>query len=242
MSSITSSDDVISRSSRARRNRSAPAGQHLSNRWPYTWKVTGRTMLGTRGAGGNMRHIQVFLCLLVLVATACGDNESSAGPPWGLDAIEMPDSEAGVLAVFAAFPDEIDGFSRWTTDVASAHYGGLGPDRVAIDPYALGFIGSASLEQVARLMKQPDTDWTTIEWLTWVASPASPLPPVEASDLDPTRKLVWVATQESGPPAERDTFMAHWARPDGSWVFSLQANTEAGRRRLDEPFVMAAGR
>ncbi len=33
-------------------------------------------------------------------------------PPWGLDAIDMPDSVEGVQATIAAFPEQIDGRTR----------------------------------------------------------------------------------------------------------------------------------
>lgn len=97
------------------------------------------------------------------------------------------------------------------------------------------------LEFVIRFVAPPDTDWSTIDWLTWVASSTSLFPPVEGSDLDPSRELVWVATRESDLSEERAVFMFHWAKPDGSWAFALQANSETGRQRLVEAFVTAAG-
>ena len=191
--------------------------------------------------GGNVRRIPIFLCLLLLAVTSCG-GELSDEPPWGLDTIELPDREAEVAAVFAAFPDEIDGFSRWSIHRTGVSYGELDPDGVAVDPYALGFINSLPLEQVIEMVAPLDTDWTTIEWLTWVASPTSPFPPVEASALDPSRELVWVATREADRPEKPGVFMVHWAKPDGSWTFSLQANSEAGRRQLVDAFLTAASR
>ncbi len=62
-----------------------------------------------------MKHGTVILIVLLLVFTAgaCGgDGQSNDAPPWGLDGVDMPDTEAQVAAVFAALPEEIVGRTR----------------------------------------------------------------------------------------------------------------------------------
>lgn len=182
---------------------------------------------------------RVFRSLLPVAITltfgACSTAEVSIDdPPWGLTSIEMPGSDAELMAVFAALPDEIDGHPR-SSGQLSALYGELDSDGFANHP--LGFIDTVSREDI-RTAGPPGTDWTFLDWLTSMAS-SSDSPPLEASELDPDEELIWVASGESYGPDGEGIFFVRWAQPDGERLFIAQAFTEIGRRRLVEEFIDA---
>jgi hypothetical protein len=66
------------------------------------------------GEVARMRRL-VALMLVGVLVVGCGDApraELSSEPPWGLTSIDMPETEADVVAVMKALPDEIGGLAR----------------------------------------------------------------------------------------------------------------------------------
>ncbi|MDH3261576.1 MAG: hypothetical protein OEM81_11250 [Acidimicrobiia bacterium] len=69
----------------------------------------------------------LIVLVVALVGGACGGAETGGGltdaPPWGLDNVEIPDTQEDIAAVFAAFPEEVGGRSRSGGGSFSAVYG-----------------------------------------------------------------------------------------------------------------------
>ena len=68
---------------------------------------------------------------------------------------------------------------------------------------------------------------------------AASYPSAEASTVDPSADLMWVAIYEATeePPA----YLLMWSKPDSSWVFFVAADSEVGRQQLVQAFITAAG-
>lgn len=68
-------------------------------------------------------------------------------------------------------------------------------------------------------------------------------PTTEASAVDPNSDLIWVARSQFNDDGEHQwtTHSLAWANPDSPWLFSVSADSEAGRRQLVDAFVTAAG-
>lgn len=186
-----------------------------------------------------MKRATVIILIIVvagLAAGACGGDAFSDEPPWGLDSVEMPNHEADVVAVFAAFPDEIDGRSL-SGGGPGGYWAMYGESDVA---WSIGAMPSELLQN-----PQPGIE-TPADWVTDFASMPGGAT-VEASAIDPTGDLVWVATSavfqdlSEDPPRGGPIYMVSWAKPNGSWAFSLQADSEAGRVALVHAFVTAVG-
>jgi hypothetical protein len=177
-----------------------------------------------------MKHGTVILIVLLLVFTAgaCGgDGQSNDAPPWGLDGVDMPDTEAQVAAVFAALPEEIVGRTRLGDE--PTHFGYIDEGSgsfwtIQADPWEL-----------QQALHMPGVD-SPADWVTFLASGRSAVV-VEASAVDPVGDLMWVATNV---PSQEHMLDFWWAAPDGSWLFFVEGDS-VGRQALVEAFVTAAG-
>ncbi len=186
-----------------------------------------------------MKRVIGILTVLLLALTtgACGGagtgGELSDVPPWGLDTVEMPDAQEDVEAVFASFLEEVEGRSR-SGGGRAAVYG------ESVVPWSIGAMDSADLQT-----PNPGEE-TAAGWVTDFASRPGGAT-VEASAVDLNGDLIWVASGaviqdlSEDPPVGGPIYMVSWAKPDGSWAFSLQADSEAGRKALVHAFVTAAG-
>ena len=174
-----------------------------------------------------MKHGTVILLTVLVAVGACGGGESSDAPPWGLDSVDMPDTEEEVAAVFAAFPEEIDGRTRLGDEPTRFGYIDEGSGSfwaIQADPW----------EQLQAL-HMPGVD-SPADWITFLASGRSAVV-VEASAVDPVGGLMWVATNV---PEQENMLDFWWAAPDGSWLFFVEGDS-VGRQALVEAFVAAAG-
>lgn len=159
----------------------------------------------------------VAVLMAVTVPTAaCGDDDAgptrSDDPPWGLTEIEMPDTEAEVMAVFEAMP-EIDG-----------HQPAFGMD----EDYGFPFVTyyESDDEEGLGIFALPDPEPLGAFPNAWN---------IEASAADPNSDLLWTAP----PFADEEDFGFMWAISDGSWVFYASADTAESRVELIHAFVAA---
>jgi hypothetical protein len=162
-----------------------------------------------------------------VLTAACGDGDAesvrSDEPPWGLTGIEMPDTEAEVIAVLQALPG-IDG--RQPTfemdedfSIASAIYD-ESEEEGAFGVVINAAPDSAPLESFAAFEATGGN--------------------IEASAGDPDGDLIWMAFGPS-PEDEFESFALWWADPDGSWGFLAVADTAEVRIELVHAFITAAG-
>lgn len=169
--------------------------------------------------------------LIVLVAAlaggACGGHQvSSDDPPWGLDGIDLPDTDEQVAAVFAALPEGIDGrITEGPQPPIARTYRPTSPNP-----------GDSPIYWQIWAENAQERPWTVTEWIAEQAT----MPQTEASSTDETGNLVWVASS-SVAEQQWTAYGLMWANPDGSWLFMVLADSEAGRRRLVEAFITAAG-
>ncbi len=126
-----------------------------------------------------MKRGTVILLIVLVVVGACSGGELSEAPPWGLDGVDMPDTEAQVAAVFAALPEEIVGRTRLGDE--PTHFGYIDEGSgsfwtIQADPWEL-----------QQALHMPGVD-SPADWVTFLASGRSavlveraPLIPLEIS-------------------------------------------------------------
>lgn len=117
--------------------------------------------------------------------------ESSDSAPWGLDSVDLPDTEEEIAAVLAAFPEVIDG----REDV---------PGSPLLRTYQLQDQTAGGIPSLWRIWAediQPSGEAVLTATETLVSEASNPS--AEASAVDPSADLMWVeiygATEE--PPA-----------------------------------------
>jgi hypothetical protein len=184
-----------------------------------------------------LRRRGMWLWLLVVVVMAAGvlaavlwwpdDDETpvlSENPPYGLAGIELPKTEAEVIAVFEAMP-AIDGRQPVLSQMGDDEFyptatyyeseeGGFGVEIQA-------FPDDDPLESIAPDVLAAE-GWN-----------------LEAHAVDPDSDLLWMATGPA-PEDEFDVFTLWWADPDGSWRFFAVADTAEFRVKLVNAFMTAA--
>lgn len=149
-----------------------------------------------------------------------------ATAPWGLDAIEMPDSEEAVAAVFAALPGELGGSPR--SDVSGRFEGSLAVE------YG-GEMRTIRATPVAAVAPADDSGMTPVEWLGLMSGGLEG--EVEGMALDPSAPLAWMASAEQ---VDDDVaYLAMWCVPDGAWYFEAIADSPDARLELIQSFVAA---
>ena len=179
------------------------------------------------------RVIEILLIILIaaLAGGACGGEELSDEPPWGLGGVDMPDTEEEVAAVMAAFPDEIDGLPR----------SGGGPYGVMYGESGVFWIVQGQPSEQIGMLGMPGVE-TPVDWLEFVGSGRAADRTIEGRVL--TGTLLWVtanAEWETAPGQMGTAYSLDWAAAGGSWVFFIQAGSEAGRQQLVEAFITTAG-
>jgi hypothetical protein len=172
-----------------------------------------------------------------MLLTACSGGTAAEvvldEPPWGLDQIDMPDSEETVAEVVAAMPDEIAGLSR----------SGGGPNGVMYEPTSPGlpWLVQAQPNEQIEMFGMPGIR-TAEDWLRYIGSDQM----LGASEWERalTGDLLWVANDgpmEVGPGEMGRVYMLNWAEAGGTWAFSIQTTSKEGRVALVDAFITAAG-
>jgi hypothetical protein len=201
-------------------------------------------MMRTEAKGAQVRF-RILLTLVVLLAGSCSDDAAdetttttatttttlapSIGPPWGLDAIAMPDTAGAVELWFGALPEEISGAQR--TLMAGRVAGGI--EAEYLQP--AGVLGSVRATPMEGVNSASGGDFSPIDWLGMMSSDVD----IEDSDLDPEADFAWFAgrTEADGAPA----YIVAWGVPDAGWYFDIVSGTADGREALAAAFIEAAG-
>jgi hypothetical protein len=181
-----------------------------------------------------MHRLSALLASTVLIVAACGGDSTgplSTDPPWGLADFDHPVTEAEVIALMAALPDEIDGRSRSGGSQIGVMYGDSGVRLV------VSALPAAEIPTLSATATTP-TDMV-IEYAS-----GGGLGTIEISALDPGEDLVWAATSLQGDRAagvdtEGTAYLMTWAESDGSWVFHIQADSAEVRTQLIHTFITA---
>lgn len=147
----------------------------------------------------------------------------SEDPPYGLAGVELPDTEAEVIAVFEAMP-AIDGRQPVLSQMG-------GDELYPTATYYQSEEGGFGVE----IQAFPDAD--PLESLTAAGAEGWN---VEGQAVDPDSDLIWMAAGPA-PEDEFDVFALVWADPGGSWRFFAVADTAEFRVELVDAFVTAAG-
>ncbi len=162
------------------------------------------------------------LAVAVVAAVLWWPSSLSDEPPWGLDQIDMPNTEADVIAGFEAMP-VIDGHQPTLSMMGQ---GDLYPTATYYESEEGGFgveIQAFADDDLHELIS-PDVmeGWN-----------------IEGFAVEPDSELIWVAAGPA-PEDEVDAFAVLWADPDGSWRFHALADTAEFRTKLVHAFVEAA--
>ena len=180
-----------------------------------------------------MGRLPIVVFCVALLATSCGvlTNDS---PPWGLDAIDMPDSVEEVQAAISAFPDEIDGRIRSGGAVLGGSAG------VMYGEEGIFWIVQVQPTEQIEMLGMPGVS-TPTDWLEFVGSGRAG-GALEERAL--SGSLLWVTRTEeweTAPGQMGTAYVLDWAQSGGDFAFFIQAGSEAGRRALVDAFITAAG-
>ena len=182
-----------------------------------------------------MGRLPVLCLCLALLAGSCGGDASTDEPPWGLDAIDMPDTVEEVQAAISALPGEIDGLSRSGGGILGGSAG------VMYGESGIFWIVQVQPTEQIEMLGMPGVN-TPTDWLESVGSGKSVDRSIEERAL--TGGLLWVASSsewETAPGQMGTAYLLDWAQPGGDFAFFIQAGSEAGRIALVEAFITAAG-
>jgi hypothetical protein len=171
----------------------------------------------------------LLLAVVSVMAGACGGDDAgpelSDTPPWGLTGIEMPNTEAELIAAFEAMP-AIDGrppvLSQMGADefYPTATYYESEEGRFGVEIQALP--DDDPLESLAPVVLEAD-GWS-----------------IEGHAVDPESELIWMAIGPA-PDDEFEVFGFLWANLGGSWRFVAVADTAEFRINLVHAFITAVG-
>jgi hypothetical protein len=178
------------------------------------------------------RLATIALCAFALVAVSCGSYgeepaRPATDPPWGLDAIDLPNDPGAVEGVLAALPQGLDGLPRSDVSPTQVSYGDGSTFVRAIDlaeAEAEGFPGTAAgyLDLLAGSGEVEVENEVT------------------SADADFVY-LVSTNSVQDAPDAEpRTTYDAAWGTADGGWLFVSSAGSAEEREALAAAFVAAA--
>lgn len=179
----------------------------------------------------------IFFTVIVAVGVAAvlwrllGGGLSGSDDPWGLTEIDMPDTQAEVLAVFERMP-EIDGLRPTITrdeDLITIVYGETTTEGAGIEPLIWVSIDSGLEPDAYVEGVQEHVD--TIESAGWT---------IEESVLDPEADLIWAVVSDQNPDEGSPAYVAMWGEPKQTGAFfNLVADTEDFRGELVEAFINA---
>ena len=146
---------------------------------------------------------------------------SDGGVPFGLESVELPESESEVAARFEAVPAELEGLPR--VDAAAnelaAKYGG--ELNVLSAGLASGFDAGTVLGDLSSFEDEPGAE-------------------IEDSDLDRGSAVVFVVGSFQDEGGAGKVYVATWGDPEGEWLFSAGAETPEMREALVLAFVDTA--
>lgn len=152
---------------------------------------------------------------------------ADARAPWGLEDVQLPDSERAVKAMLAAMPAEIEGLSRQPIVGSEVDYGDSGMGGMA-----------GSMEVFLRVMTLggPGTDYGTGAPFVRAMVDSGGIGS-ESKNLDAKAPMVYAAG--AMPAGDTTYYSMMWAAPDSRFVFLVQATSESQRAALIEAFTRA---
>ena len=177
----------------------------------------------------RLAALLILICGFLVVG--CDSSESSE-PPWGLTEIDMPDTEAEVIAVLEAMPPIDDRQPTVLVDEVAMFYEGTPdePPGVYRSVTVLPADEPPSPGEFVGLIEEVIADADADEGVT-----------VEASAIDPAEPLIWVVIDDAETDDGIPAYYMAWADPEGSWFFQAIGDTSEFRQSLIEAFVDAAG-
>ena len=175
------------------------------------------------------RWLRLVAVVVPFVLVSCGaeDDEGAATisesteAPFGLDTVDLPDTDSGLLALFDEMPEEIEGVARIAEDDAlAAQYGRLNGLFAALQSET-GASGVTVVESMSSFEDESGGQ-------------------VENSQLDPAADLVWLFGSFTDDGGAGLVHVAMWGEPDGGWLFAVNASTPEMREALVRAFGDAA--
>lgn len=155
--------------------------------------------------------------------------------PQSLGEVDLPDTEADVLALFDRLPTDLAGGQR--TDEQS------GPDRIRVTYGTTGPVGCLSIGLQALDVSTGDfypEGWTAEQVVSTYTEGAD----WEVEDFGREGDLYWVRSSttcgEAGEAGEDLGLTTMWGQAGSPWVFSAMAGSPEVRDELTAAFVTAA--
>ncbi len=182
-----------------------------------------------------MRRALVLSVLLFVLSgcesTGAGGATLSPTAPFGLTEVDMPNTEADIVAAIQSMPPVIAGRRRAGPGAISASYGEEG---------IMWHIGALPENDPVVAMR----GMSAAEWVAHQAEHRE-LGEVRESDLALDGELVWFVSEDflenlGAPPEYSGTiYVMAWAHPHGSWSFYVQTTTMEGLREMVQDFALA---
>lgn len=161
------------------------------------------------------------IAVVAVAAVLWWPNGLSDDPPWGLDAVDMPNTQAEGIAAFEALP-AIEGRQPALSMMGK-------DDFSPTATYFQSEKGGFGVEIQAFSDDNPQDSVSPDLMEGWN---------IEGFAVDPDSELIWVAAGPA-PEDEFDVFALLWADPDGSFRFFALADTADSRTKLVHAFVEA---
>lgn len=169
-----------------------------------------------------MQRLVVVVLLAVSAGAGCGGGNDAGAPgdPYGLSDLEMPATEAEIVATLERLPRQVSGVPQreGPQDLLAVLYG----DRSSISAIPFPLARSAG-ETIAEDLAQFENEAGAV---------------VERRHLDPASDLVWLTgsfTDQGGGIVH----LAVWGEPDGDWAFNVSAESAALRDAIALAFAEA---
>lgn len=151
-------------------------------------------------------------------AGEAADEPTTEGAPFGIESMDLPDTEAEVAALFEAMPAEIEGQPRLEDSGLFARYGG--ELNVVSAGLASDFDTGAVMASLSSFEDETDAE-------------------IEDNELDPDAAVVWMFGTFQDQGGAGQVHVAIWGEPDGEWLFAVNAETPEMREALVRAFVDA---
>ena len=156
------------------------------------------------------------------IATAAGllnYTPTTEGAPFGIDSVDLPNTEAEVATLFEAMPSQVEGQPRLEDTGLFARYGA--ELNVVSAGLAVDFDTGTVMESLSSFEDETGAE-------------------IEDSELDPDAAVVWVFGTFQDEGGAGKVHVAIWGEPDGEWLFAVNAQTPEMREALVRAFVDAS--